>query len=154
MPGGSFGQFGTSRYPPSPCAAPFATKNAKTTKDAKDAKDTKKGGTVTPLGAPSCEGRQRGPQGLVLLCVLGVLCVPSAPKTSTAAEPLFIESAEAAGLVFTHINGATGNYYLPEVMGAGVAWFDYDNDGDLDVFIVQGGPLSTSVAGAAPAAHG
>ena len=30
---------------------------------------------------------------------------------------------------------------MPEVMGAGVALFDYDNDGDLDVFLVQGGPL-------------
>ena len=31
---------------------------------------------------------------------------------------------------------------MPEQMGAGVALFDYDNDGDLDVFLVQGGPVS------------
>ena len=30
---------------------------------------------------------------------------------------------------------------MAEQMGAGVALFDYDNDGDLDVFLVQGGPL-------------
>jgi hypothetical protein len=32
---------------------------------------------------------------------------------------------------------------MPEVMGAGVALFDYDNDGDLDVFLVQGGRLDS-----------
>src|SRR5206468_3032707 len=57
------------------------------------------------------------------------------------AAPLFVESAAATGLDFTHVNGATGQYYMAEQMGAGVALFDYDNDGDLDVFLVQGGPF-------------
>jgi enediyne biosynthesis protein E4 len=56
-------------------------------------------------------------------------------------QPLFIESAESTGLKFTHVNGASGQYYMAEQMGAGVALFDYDNDGDLDVFLVQDGPL-------------
>src|SRR5438874_8149334 len=62
----------------------------------------------------------------------------AAPAPST---PIFIESAAATGLAFTHVNGATGKYYLPEMMGAGVALFDYDNDGDLDVFLVQSGAI-------------
>jgi hypothetical protein len=60
-----------------------------------------------------------------------------------ATEPLFVEVASTVGLDFMHVNGATGQYYMPEVMGAGVALFDYDNDGDLDVFLVQSGPLGS-----------
>jgi hypothetical protein len=56
-------------------------------------------------------------------------------------RPVFVDDAAAAGLTFTHVNGPTGQYYMPEIMGAGVALFDYDNDGNLDVFLVQGGPL-------------
>ena len=55
---------------------------------------------------------------------------------------LFVESAAAVGLSFDHKNGAFGQYYMPEVMGAGVALFDYDSDGDLDVFFVQSGNLT------------
>jgi hypothetical protein len=54
---------------------------------------------------------------------------------------VFVEAAAESGLVFEHDNGATGRFYLPEIMGSGVALFDYDNDGDLDVFLVQGKPI-------------
>lgn len=71
--------------------------------------------------------------------------------TPAPSAPIFVESAAATGLNFTHVNGAAGHYYLPEVMGAGVALFDYDNDGDLDVFLVQGLPAEDfAKAGALP----
>jgi enediyne biosynthesis protein E4 len=56
----------------------------------------------------------------------------------TAIGPWFDEVAASTGLTFTHFNGMTGEFLYPELMAPGVALFDFDNDGDLDVFIVQG----------------
>jgi enediyne biosynthesis protein E4 len=55
--------------------------------------------------------------------------------------PLFKDVAEQVGLKFQHYNGMTGKFYLPEITGSGAALFDFDNDGDLDVFLVQGNVL-------------
>jgi hypothetical protein len=63
------------------------------------------------------------------------------PKESAAPTPpkvTFADATAGSGLDFKHVNGAYGKKYLPETMGAGVALLDYDEDGLLDVFFVQG----------------
>ena len=55
----------------------------------------------------------------------------------------FTDRARETGLDFVHFNGMSGKFYQPEIMAPGVALFDYDNDGDLDVFLVQGRMLGT-----------
>ena len=56
-------------------------------------------------------------------------------------QSIFKEVAEQVGLKFRHYNGMTGKFYLPEITGSGAALIDFDNDGDLDVFLVQGNVL-------------
>jgi hypothetical protein len=87
---------------------------------------------------------------LFLWVGMGALCVaPFAVNSHSAARqmgtrassPIFNELSTTAGLKFQHYNGMTGKLYLPEITGSGAALFDFDNDGDLDVFIVQGNIL-------------
>lgn len=63
------------------------------------------------------------------------------PRTATVAPSIpllpFSEVTADAGITFQHVSGATGKRLLPETMGGGVAFFDYDNDGDQDLFLVN-----------------
>jgi hypothetical protein len=61
-----------------------------------------------------------------------------APPPPAAILPRFEEVTEGAGIRFRHHTGAFGSYYLPESIGSGCAFFDYDGDGRQDVFLVDG----------------
>jgi hypothetical protein len=57
-----------------------------------------------------------------------------------AAAPIFEEvPAAASGIAWVHENAMSPNRYLPETMGPGVAFFDFDNDGWVDIFMVNSG---------------
>jgi hypothetical protein len=53
----------------------------------------------------------------------------------------FVETAASAGLRFEHVSGHGGKYLMPEIMCGGAAVLDMDDDGDLDVYLVQAGDL-------------
>src|SRR6476660_4653067 len=76
------------------------------------------------------------------LCV-SLIFVPTNSQLRTN-KPIFDDVADKVGLKFRHYNGMTGKLFLPEIMGAGAALFDFDNDGDLDVFLVQGATLEVA----------
>jgi enediyne biosynthesis protein E4 len=88
--------------------------------------------TQNPSAAPqSPEAAAAASQGATPTPTPG----PAAPRPSGPVE--YADVTAEAGLRFKHNNGAAGKKYLPETLGAGAAFLDYDNDGWLDILLVN-----------------
>ncbi|PYV42781.1 MAG: CRTAC1 family protein [Acidobacteria bacterium] len=70
------------------------------------------------------------------MALLLVLCFANRPEHK-GSRPLFVDITERAGVGFCHHNGGFGKKFLPETMGSGCAFFDYNNDGWVDLFLVN-----------------
>jgi hypothetical protein len=84
---------------------------------------------------------------LLLLLILWISAGCNTPRPAPTAvppkpdsQPLFEDVAQKAGVRFTHSAGAEGRFYFIESTPAGCAMFDYDNDGFLDLLLLQSGP--------------
>ncbi len=81
----------------------------------------------------------------MLLCLAGAaFAVPThAPSSASGAEPgiLLNDVTKNTGITFRHTDGSSGRYYIVESVSAGLALFDYDDDGDVDVYFLNGAPL-------------
>ena len=93
--------------------------------------------------------RVRTRSAIAVLTLVAALTVESHSQSPTTAGN-FTDVTRDAGIRFTHNNGAFGARYLPETMGSGCAFIDYNNDGWPDIFFVNGlnwpersGPSST-----------
>ena len=89
------------------------------------------------------------PPSLVLLFLASLLpgCQgsPPADREEPTGPVLFRDVTEEVGLHFVHDPGPLGSYFMPQIVGSGAALFDYDNDGLLDIYLVQNaGPGSKS----------
>ena len=78
-------------------------------------------------------------------------CEPQRPKATKGVGPQwFVDVTESWGVDFQHVVGPLGTYFMPESVGAGGALFDYDGDGDLDLYLVNSG-RSPKASGEFPA---
>jgi hypothetical protein len=98
-----------------------------------------------------------GPPTVAALSLLSPGCRPSAPVANgPSAKPSagisFVDDTEAAGVRFQHTHGGSGRRLMPETVGAGCVWFDYDSDGWPDLLLVNSSPLPGASTATPPTA--
>jgi hypothetical protein len=75
---------------------------------------------------------------LPLVAVAAALVTARAKNPPAAAQSHFVEITRSAGINFVHNNGAFGREYLPETLGSGVAFIDYNNSGRQSILLING----------------
>lgn len=84
---------------------------------------------------------------LGLLVPLAVVGAGQRGADATSTAVTFRDIAPAAGVVFRHVNGASPAKHFAETMGSGGLFFDYDGDGWIDIFLVDGGSQADPAIG-------
>ena len=96
--------------------------------------------------------RFHGPILALTVAAALAACAPDKAERGTAKRagtPPFVDVTEQTSVGFRHMNGMSGEFYYPEIIGSGVALFDYNNDGRLDLLVLQGEPLAPGRTAAA-----
>ena len=96
-------------------------------------------------------GRCRSPIGLVIALCLVAPALRARQQSPSVPSPtvVFRDVAAAAGVNVTHVNGASPEKYFAEIMGSGGLFFDFDDDGWIDIFLVDGGSIADATVAAA-----
>ncbi len=79
-------------------------------------------------------------------CGLALLCAAASSRGAIT----LTDVTKASGIAFVHTDGSSGARYIMETVSAGLATFDYDGDGDIDIYFVNGAPLKGASAAAPP----
>jgi hypothetical protein len=84
------------------------------------------------------------PLTLGLVCALVFLCTFFC--SCGRGEIILTDVTAETGITFVHTDGGSGQHYIMETVSAGLALFDYDNDGDIDIYFLNGAPLKGTVS--------
>ena len=96
------------------------------------------------------DGAYRAIRQSAFFCVIYATCLVSIwaqPVVEKNNSIQFADETTASGLMFEHYTGSKGRFMLPEITGSGGAALDYDRDGDMDLYLVQGSYLEGQPSG-------
>jgi len=72
-------------------------------------------------------------------------------RAADSTEPIQLRDVtKQSGITFVHTDGSSGNRYIVESVASGLALFDYDNDGDVDIYFLNGAPLRGATSSSTP----